>query len=199
MSKVKSFIVFILIASFLTALSFIYFKEYIVPKRYIVQDSTIVMEKVNKVLKLVTVEGNFSEIHKHTEFYGVDFSPFRKKALIRINAKVLVGYDLEKINMEIDEASRTIFIAKFPEPDILSIEDNIEYYDITEGMFTSFSNSDYNSFQKIGKEKIREVAKKSKLIETAAEQKNDMLEILNATLNSIGWKLVTKEEKLPLN
>ena len=90
MKFARNFLVTLLLAALLVAGGYIYVKEILVPRRHVVQDSTVVMEKVQKVLKLVTVEGQFSEIHQHSEYYGYDISPLRKKALIRVKAKVLV-------------------------------------------------------------------------------------------------------------
>lgn len=168
----------------------VYFNYYVKPQKNIVTDSTVVMEKVNKVLKLVTVEGYFSEIHKHTEYYGYDISPLRKKALVRVNAKVLVGYDLKKLNLQIDEKNRRIYIDKIPAAEFLSIDDEVEYYDVSEGLFTSFSPEDYNSIQKIAKQKIEEAAEESGLLAEANKNKDELLDILGLTLNSIGWEII---------
>ena len=127
-------------------------------------------------------------------FVCYDISPLRKKALIRVNAKVLVGYDLEKMNMQIDEKARTLYLDAFPDPELLSVDDDIEYYDVSEGLFTSFSTSDYNALQKIAKAKIVEVTESSGLFEKAAEQKSDMLDLLELTLESIGWELKVKQQ-----
>ncbi len=194
MKYLRSLVISILLTALLAAGVYIYVKDYLLPKRYVVEDSTVVMEKVQKVLKLVTVEGQFSEIHKHSEYYGYDISPLRKKALIRVNAKVLVGYDLEKMNMQIDEKARTLYLDAFPDPELLSVDDDIEYYDVSEGLFTSFSTSDYNALQKIAKAKIVEVTESSGLFEKAAEQKSDMLDLLELTLESIGWELKVKQQ-----
>lgn len=189
MKKIKSILFIAITISLICSLSYIYFFKIFQVQKHVIQDSTVVLEKINNVLKLVTVEGNFSEIFKHEEFYGYNISPLRKIALIRVKAKVLIGYDLEKINMEIDEKSRTIHVDFFPKPEILSLEDEIEYYDISEGLFTSFSPEDYNSLQKIAKNKIREVAKESNLLHRAEMQKAELFSILNLTLRDLGWNL----------
>lgn len=193
MKTLKSILIGAFALSFLACLIYIYAQEILIPKRYVVEDSTIVLEKINKVLKLVAVEGQFSEIDEHEEWYGYNISPFRKKTLIRINAKVLVGFDLEKMNMQIDEKSRTIYIDAFPSPEILSMDDDIEYYDITEGLFTSFSKDDYTAIQKKAEIKIKEIAASSGLIEKAEEQKEDILSLLELSLEKIGWQLRIKE------
>ena len=170
MLKYLKYIAFIILTSALIYIAYLFSQGQFLRKKHIITDSTVVLEKVNKVLKLVTVEANFSELHKHEEFYSYNISPLRKKALIHVKAKVLVGYDLEKLNMEIDEKSRSIYIDAFPEPEILSIDDDIEYYDITEGLFTSFSKEDYTAIQKEAKNKINESVNQSNLFQKSQEQ-----------------------------
>ena len=165
-----------------------------IPQKHIIKDSTVVLEKITKVMKLVTVEGQFSEIHKHEEFYAYNISPFRKKALIRVNAKVMVGYDLDKLNLEIDEAARTVSIEEFPPAELLSVDDEVEYYDITEGMFTSFSKEDYTAIQKEAESIIRRSVDESDLFKKSNEQREDMISMLKLTLNSIGWDLKIKSQ-----
>ena len=175
---------------------FIYYKQVLIPKRHTIESSTIVLEKINKVLKLVTVEGQFSDISKHEEYYGYNISPLRKKTLIRVNAKVLVGYDLDKVEMKIDEGAREIYIDQFPNPEIISLDDDVEYYDISEGLFVSFTKEDYTAIQKKAKKDIEEVALESGLIESAIEQKEELISMIELTLNSIGWKLIIKDKEL---
>ena len=47
-------------------------------------DSTIVVQKIQKVLKLVTVEGNFSELMNYSDFDYVDLPGFRKDAIVQV-------------------------------------------------------------------------------------------------------------------
>ena len=42
--------------------------------------ASVVVEKMEKVLKLVTVEATLSEIYNYKDFYSYDISPLRKKA-----------------------------------------------------------------------------------------------------------------------
>lgn len=159
----------------------------------VTQSSTVVLEKVNKVFKLVTVEAQLSEILEHEEFYGVNYWPFQKKALIRVQGKVLAGYDLESINMIIDEKSQTITIQKWPTPQILSIDHEMAYYDVSNGIFNQFSIDDYNDLQKVAKKKIEEAAKESGILETAEEQFNDVKTMMKEIVESSGWKMIFPE------
>ncbi|MDF1694898.1 MAG: DUF4230 domain-containing protein [Saprospiraceae bacterium] len=158
---------------------------------------TVVLEKIQKVFKLVTVEGHLSEIYNHKDYYNWDISFFRKTALVRVNAKVLAGYDFEKVKLTIDEESKTIRIDDFPDAEILSIEHDLDYYDITQGSFNTFSNKDYNEINKSVKEYALAKAIDSKLLLSAKEQKNDIMEMLTTIIQSTGWKVVTSNEKDP--
>ncbi|NTW34279.1 MAG: DUF4230 domain-containing protein, partial [Bacteroidetes bacterium] len=73
----------------------------------------------------------------------MDVSFFTKKALIRVKARILAGFDFEKVKISVDEKSKTVTISNIPPPQILSMEHDLDYYDITEGIFNSFSTEDY--------------------------------------------------------
>lgn len=67
------------------------------------ENTTLILEKIKTVTKLITVEGQFSELYNHKEYYEYDFfNLFTKKILLRVTAKVSVGYDFEKVNLSID-------------------------------------------------------------------------------------------------
>lgn len=157
----------------------------------------VVMEQIKNVVKLGTVEGYFSEIYNYKEHYGPDLSFFTKKALIRVKAKILAGFDLEKINVKVDETTKTVKIENLPEPQILSIEHDLDYYDITEGMFNSFTTEDYNKMNNQAKIYIKNVALKTNLMQNAKNQLNSHLQVLNVLMSSYGWKLEVENLKLP--
>ncbi len=196
MKSIKNILLLIMGLALIACLAFIYTKQILIPKRHTIESSTIVLEKINKVLKLVTIEGQFSDLSSHEEYYGYNISPLRKKTLIRVNANVLVGYDLEKVELKIDENARKIYIDSFPAPEILSLDDDVEYYDISEGLFVSFSKEDYTSIQKKAKKDIEQIALESGLINSAEEQKEDLISMLHLTLNNIGWELIIKDEEI---
>jgi hypothetical protein len=157
----------------------------------------VVMEQIKNVVKLGTVEVYFSEIYNYKEHYGPDLSFFTKKALIRVKAKILAGFDLEKINVKVDETTKTVKIENLPEPQILSIEHDLDYYDITEGMFNSFTTEDYNKMNNQAKVYIKNVALKTNLMQNAKKQLNSHLQVLNMLMSSYGWKLEVENLKLP--
>jgi hypothetical protein len=163
-----------------------YFKR----QEAVVQENGVVLlERIKQVAKLITVEGYFSEIYDYQDYYGYDLSFFRKKALIRVKAKVSVGYDLEKMKVTSDVATKTIRLSGIPPAEILSIEHDLDYYDVQEGFFNEFSTEDYDKLNASAKEFIRKKALESDLVKNATTQRNSMLETMRFMAESMGWAL----------
>lgn len=165
-------------------------------KTEVKEESKVLLEKIKKVSKLITVEGYFSEIYDYQEYWGYDLSPFRKKALIRVKAKVSVGYDLTKVNFEANTATKTIIISNLPDPEIMSIDHDLDYYDITEGTFNTFEEADYNKMNASAKEKVRKEALNSDLFLTAEAESAELMEIIKFMVEGAGWSLQF-ETRLP--
>ncbi len=153
------------------------------------ENGVVLLERIKQVAKLITVEGYFSEIYDYQDYYGYDLSFFRKKALIRVKAKVSVGYDLEKMKITSDAATKTIRLSGIPPAEILSIEHDLDYYDVQEGFFNEFSTEDYNKLNAKAKDFIRKKALESDLIQNATTQRNSLLETMRFMAESMGWKL----------
>jgi len=158
------------------------------------ESSTVLLNRIEKVMKLVTVEGHMSEVYSYKDHITFDFSPFRKKALIRVNAKASIGYDFDKVKLTIDQESKTITIDDFPEPEVLSIDHDLDYYDITQGTFNAFTNEDYNQINKRAKDYVKTLAAEGELIESAKEQKSELISMLQLLLDGMGWKLIENEK-----
>ncbi len=153
------------------------------------EKSQVLLEKIKTVAKLVTVEGHFSEIYDYQDYWKYDISPLRKKALVRIKAKVSVGYDLTQMKIESFPDEKTIAISNLPDPSIISIDHDLDYYDITQGSFNSFTKADYNTINKNAKDIIRKNAEESDLFLTAEEQSNQLLDIIQFMVEGAGWTL----------
>ena len=158
------------------------------PKHTTVEESQVMLERVRAVMKLVTVEGDYSEVFSQNDYQGYFTFFWDKKILVRVNATVMAGYDLQKVKIESDIATKTIKIGPMPKATILSIDEKVDYYDISEGVFTSFSPEDYTRINARVKEIIREKAQTS-LLPNAEEQGKKTLEMMKGMIESAGWKV----------
>ena len=154
------------------------------------EDATVLLEKIQTVAKLVTVEGYFSELYNYKDYYAYDWWIFRKKAILRVKAKVSAGYDLSGLAFDVQPDQNLIIIRNIPDtPQIISIDHQLDYYDISEGTFNSFSETDYNKINKNAKTFIEEKARQSDLLPKAKEQGIEMLELIRFMAESAGWKV----------
>ena len=150
----------------------------------ITESSHTIAESMRKVFKVVSAEGHFNEIYNYEETTKIfNFIPSKKKALVIVQAKVLVGYDFEKFQWEVDEVNRKVKLLNFPAPQIISTETDYKYYNIEEQFFNLFSKDDLAKIQQNGKRQVIEAAKKSHLPEVAAEQMRTLLTELLAGKN----------------
>ncbi len=157
------------------------------------EDSQVLLQQVQNVCKLTTVEGYFSEVYDYSDYWGYDLSIFRRKALIRVKARVAVGFDMEQVRMDADPQLKTVYIRNMPEPTILSIDHDLDYYDITEGVFNSFTAEDYTKISGKAKAYIRDQALRSPLIDNARSQRNRLFDALRITIEQAGWALVVEQ------
>ncbi len=151
------------------------------------EDSHTVVESIRKVFKIVCAEGHFNELYNYEEtkkLFG--FIPSTKRALVIIQAKVLIGYDFQKCVWETDEANQKIKLVSFPEPEILSIEPDYKYYNFDEGIFNLLNRDDLTKIQANGKKQVEIAAIKSHLPKIAADQ---MRTLLTEVVQSKNWQL----------
>ena len=99
------------------------------------EESVVLLEKIRYVSKMITIEGDFSEIMQFEDVKDVFLKlvTSKKKAIVLANARVLVGFDMKKIRLESNTNSKKLMLEYFPEPEILSIETDIKYYDVKGG------------------------------------------------------------------
>lgn len=152
----------------------------------------VVLNQIREVAKLVSVEGYFTEMYRYKNYYNLDWSIFTKKALIRVKARASMGIDLNKMKLVFDDKSKTLFIGPMPEPELISLEHDIDYYDISEGTFNSFSPEDFNKINNDAKNYIRNVALQSDLPAKARTQSAKTLKTIQVMAEAAGWKVVNE-------
>ncbi len=160
-------------------------------KELTTHQSTVLLEKIKSVCKLISIEGDFAEIYKYenTRERFLSLVSSKKKALIVIKAKAQIGYDLKKILMHADDVKKKIILTSFPEPEVLSIQPELDFYDIKNGMFNSFTPDDLTTLNQEAKKHILEKIPESGLMETARKEGLHTVLIIEKIVETIGWEL----------
>ncbi|MEM7483872.1 MAG: DUF4230 domain-containing protein [Bacteroidota bacterium] len=167
------------------------------------QQSTVLLDKIQSVCKLVSVEGDFAEIYhyENTKERFMSLLSSKKKALIVVKAKAHIGYDLKKLDLKADNKNKRIILANFPEPEVLSIEPDLQFYDIKNGLFNSFSPDDLTKLNMEAKDHIKQKIPESGLMATAKKEALQAVLLVEKIVETIDWTLdysaleITNREK----
>jgi len=150
-------------------------------------EATVLVERIEKVFKVVMAEGYFTEIYNYQNDKNIwNLINDKKKALIIAKAKVLVGYDFGKMKFHMSEVDKKMIIDYFPEPEILSMDTDYKFYDIEQGWLNRFQSDDYTAILNEAKQTMNEKALQSDLPRIATNQVQLMMFQLAATMN---WKI----------
>ena len=153
-------------------------------------NTNLIQQQIINVGKLVVTEGRFAEVltYKDRDSYMMNMLTFEKKALIIVNANVTVAYDLRQVKYDIDEANKTITILSIPKEEI-TINPDIQFYDIDQGSMNPFTGEDYNKINKTVKANLAKKIDKSTLKSNAKNRLISELSKILILTNTMGWKL----------
>lgn len=152
-------------------------------------DQVALLEQVRDVLKLAAVEGRFTELYDYKDYWIADWKPFTKKALIRVQATVSVGYDLEDVVFDMDTEHKILHVRNLPLPSILYIDHDLDYYDLQQGSFNTFTTEDYNKLNQGAKDFIRGQVAESTLYDRAEAQMTQLETTIKDILEMQDWQV----------
>ena len=154
------------------------------------ENSALIQEQLKNVSKLVVTEGHFSEAftYKNSKALFGDLIEAEKKAVVIVNADVTVGYDLSKIEYDIDEVSKVLRIIDIPKEEI-KISPDLEYYDIQEDFLNQFEAKDYNEIKETVKKSLMTKIEASDLKSNAENRLISELSKFFILTSSLGWTL----------
>ena len=158
------------------------------------EQSVVLLEKIRNVSKMITVEGDFSEIMHFEDIKDVflNLVSSKKKAIVLANAKVFIGFDMKKIRLESNPDTKKVSLSYFPEPEVLSIETDIQYYDVKDGFFNKFAAADLSELNKKVKLNIEDKIPDSELLVSAKGKALETVKMIEQLVSTFGWKLEYK-------
>ncbi|MEW7290381.1 DUF4230 domain-containing protein [Aquimarina sp. 2304DJ70-9] len=153
------------------------------------QSSDLILNQIKNVGKLVVTEGHFSEVINYKEDKKVfSFIPTIKTALVVVNAKVEVSYDLSKIDYILNKDIKTVVITKIPKPEI-NINPDIKYHSLQYGLLNQYNPKDHNLIRKKVVNQLEKKVKKSSLVTNSENRLISELQKIYILTNSLGWTL----------
>lgn len=160
-------------------------------------NTALIQKQLQNVGKLIVTEGTYAQVFSYEDskkFYYDLFSS-SKKALVIVNAKASIAYDLSKVKTIIDSENKTVTIISIPKPE-LTINPNIEYYDITQDYLNQFGASDYNKIKQRVEVALLKKIEASDLKTNAKNRLISELQKIYILTHSMGWILQYNEETI---
>lgn len=153
-------------------------------------NAALIQKELKNVGKLIVTEGSYAQVFTYRASRDLMYGLFdaRKKALIVVNATASIAYDLSEVKTEIDEASKTVTITNIPEPE-LSINPNIQYYDVTQDYLNQFTAEDYNKIKSRIEKSLRKKIEASELRSNAENRLISELQKIYILTSTMGWTL----------
>ena len=153
-------------------------------------NTALIQKELKNVGKLIVTEGGYAQVFTYNDSKDLMYGLFdaRKKALIVVNAKATIAYDLSEVKTDIDETTKTVTITNIPEPE-LSINPNIQYYDVTQDYLNQFTASDYNKIKSRVEKSLKKKIEASELRTNAENRLISELQKIYILTNSMGWTL----------
>ncbi len=153
-------------------------------------NTALIQKELKNVGKLIVTEGSYAQVFSYSDSKDLMYGLFdaRKKALIVVNAKATIAYDLSEVKTDIDETTKTVTITNIPEPE-LSINPNIQYYDVTQDYLNQFTASDYNKIKSRVEKSLKKKIEASELRTNAENRLISELQKIYILTNSMGWTL----------
>ena len=73
-------------------------------------------------------------------------------------------------------------------PELISLEHDVDYYDLDEGVFNHFAPQELTVINAEAKKRIREKVEMSGLYKQAEEQRAEVIALVEAMVESKGWR-----------
>jgi hypothetical protein len=155
------------------------------------EEIQVVVNSIKNLSKLVVSKGIFSEVYNYTDSkkYFYDYLSFDKKAIVTVNATVEVGYDLSKLEIQIDSVGKKIIINKIPMQEVV-ISPDVKYFDLQQSQFNVFSKEELNKINQKSIEKIKQTIEVTDLKEKAKTRLFEELSKIYQLSSIYNWQVV---------
>lgn len=124
--------------------------------------------------ELATQAGYFTNVQSSTsnrQLFGLDIPFTTSKYIYSYDGVVKAGLDFSKIEVQVDDANRTVTV-KLPEIEILDVNidnNSLKIYDESQSIFTPLRISDVNDAQIELKEQVRQTAIDNGILDEARQ------------------------------
>ena len=146
--------------------------------------SAPVVEAVRRIARLATIEMEIADVVRYEEVRTILVFDIPKNATLRLRGKVTGGFDLARgFDVEAD-ADRRLILVRLPAPQVLSVDDRLEWFDEHSGWLNPITPSDRTHWTQWARGALARAAKDGGLFEKSAAHARDLF---TDAASAFGW------------
>ena len=184
---------FLLIGVATTLLLLFVFRKYTkISEEKITNDYYILTNQITKMNKMVVMEQDFSSMQKTSishEILGNKLSDNQIITYTKTNAQV--SYDLNKMKLKVDSASRELIIEELPNADI-KITPSVEIQSMDDSFFNRITDDQVKKVTQSAKENAIKQVDQNRLRSEGRQQLSQNLEQIFVLAKALNYKIVDK-------
>lgn len=184
---------FLLIGIATTLLLLFVFRKYTkISEEKITNDYYILTNQITKMNKMVVMEQDFSSMQKTSishEILGNKLSDNQIITYTKTNAQV--SYDLNKMKLKVDSASRELIIEELPNADI-KITPSVEIQSMDDSFFNRITDDQVKKVTQSAKENAIKQVDQNRLRSEGRQQLSQNLEQIFVLAKALNYKIVDK-------
>jgi hypothetical protein len=143
-----------------------------------------VVQAVRRIARLATVEMEIADVVRYEEVRTVLVFDIPKNATLRLRGKVTGGFDLGHGFDVTADAARNRIVVRLPAPQILSVDDRLEWFDERSGWLNPITPADRTRWTSWARAALSRAAKDAGLNEKSAAHARDLFTDAAA---AFGW------------
>ena len=136
--------------------------------------SAPVVQAVRRIARLATVEMEIADVVRYEEVRTILVFDIPKNATLRLRGKVTGGFDLAHGFIVEEDAARHRILVRLPAPQILSVDDRLEWFDERSGWLNPITPADRTRWTQWARAALSRAAKDAGLYEKSTAHARDL-------------------------
>jgi hypothetical protein len=146
--------------------------------------SAPVVQAVRRIARLATIEMEIADVVRYEEVKTILVFDIPKNATLRLRGKVMGGFDLAHgFDVEAD-AGRRLILVRLPAPQILAVDDRLEWFDEHSGWLNPITPNDRTRWTQWARGALARAAKNAGLLEKSVAHARDLF---TDAASAFGW------------
>ncbi len=149
--------------------------------------SSVLLEAVRSVDKVVLVEGDLNELFRYGNSSYLDSWPFQKEVLLKLTGTASVGYNLATARIELFPEAHRLKFSMDTIPRLISLSHEVAVVHIEEDWFNTFGEDDWTAVHRSARKHLEQRCLQDRLYQRARQRLEQKLAQIDELCQTAGW------------